>query len=108
MLARTVSELSLARRLRTAFLGYLRQDVQGRRAAWNAALVELQTVQQALRRLRRELRQCEHRAAVEAIADAGPLLERLGIELGAVGPRALLQGFLLWLGTAATLLLCLR
>ena len=26
--------------------------------------------------------------AVEAIADAGPLLERLGIELGAVGPRA--------------------
>jgi DNA mismatch repair protein MutL len=28
--------------------------------------------------------------AVEAIADAGPLLERLGIELGAVGPRAVL------------------
>lgn len=28
--------------------------------------------------------------AVEAIADAGPLLDRLGIELGAVGPRAVL------------------
>ncbi|NBX31264.1 MAG: DNA mismatch repair endonuclease MutL [Planctomycetes bacterium] len=28
--------------------------------------------------------------AVEAIADAGPLLQRLGIELGAVGPRAVL------------------
>jgi DNA mismatch repair protein MutL len=28
--------------------------------------------------------------AVEAIADAGPLLERLGIELGAAGPRAVL------------------
>ena len=28
--------------------------------------------------------------AVEAVADAGPLLERLGIELGAVGPRAVL------------------
>lgn len=28
--------------------------------------------------------------AVEAIADAGPLLERLGIELGPVGPRAVL------------------
>ena len=53
---RTITELLLARRLRNAFVGYLRQDVQGRRADWLLARTHLRAVRTTRRRLRRAIR----------------------------------------------------
>ena len=79
---RTITLLSLARRLRNAFVGYLRQDVQGRRADWLVARMHLRAVRTTRRRLRRAMRR---RRLIDSAASAGASEGSLGSTVPGTG-----------------------